>query len=272
MTGAISILEKAGIPAARSTDSLIDQLLNEARVHGAAALLTRSGMSVRLMKKLAECMLAAELKHHLFRQAAQGATKFGNYRNGSTPKTVSTPSGTMELAVPRVRFSTFVPHLIPRYQRQLPGFDDSILVLYGRGLDMRELQSRLLGLYGAHAEAELCDILTDEVLLHTRDWQARRLECSCALIYFDALQTQRLPEGQAETQLFFALGMRADGRKDIFGFWIESSADATFWGNVMRELKGRGLVEPGTIAGGSLRGLQDAAALVYPAALFRPIR
>lgn len=276
MMDAISGLEKkASVPTAFSinSNSLVDQLLDEVRVHGAAALLTRSGMTVRLMKGLAECMLAAELDHHLLRQAAQGNAQLGNYRNGSTPKTVFTSAGAMELAIPRVRFSTFVPHLIPKYQRRLPGFDDSILILYGRGLGVHELQSRLQNLYGAHAWSELCAPLTDEVLLHTRDWQARRLERSCALIYFDALQTPMPAEGQAaQTPLLFALGMQADGRKDVFGFWINNAADAAFWRDVMHELKDRGLVEPGTIAGGGLHGLQEAAALVYPAAHFTTIR
>jgi transposase-like protein len=225
------------------------------------------------MKKLAECMLAAELKHHLLAHAGQGTGKFGNYRNGSTPKTVSTPSGELDLAIPRVRFSTFVPRLIPRYQRRLPGFDDSLFVLYARGLDMHALQSRLQELYDTHAWAELCDTVTDEVLFHTRKWQARRLERSCALIYFDALQTRRRTESlEMEAPLFFALGMRTDGRKDFFGFWIERPADTGFWCEVMLELRGRGLVEPATIAGNSLHGLQEAAALVYPAARFRSVR
>lgn len=268
MTGVISGLEKAAVPAGLLTDSLADQLLNEARIHDAAALLARSGVTVGLMEKLAECMLAAELKHHLLDQTGQGAARFGNYRNGSTPKKVFTPSGELELAVPRIRFSTFVPRLIPRYQRQLPGFDDDILFLYGRGLSAHELQSRLLGLYGERAWAELCDTLTNEVLLHTGNWQARRLERSCALLYFGALQTQRSPKAP----LFFALGMREDGRRDVFGFWITSAADVAFWCDVMNELKGRGLGEPGTIAGSRLHGLLEAAEQVYPAARFKLMR
>jgi len=267
MMGAISGLENVAVATAHSTGSPVDRLLDEARAHGGAALLARSGMTVRLLTALAECMLAAELKHHLLAHAGQGMGKFGNYRKGSTPKTVSTPSGELDLAIPRVRFSTFVPRLIPRYQRRLPGFDDSILVLYARGLDMHALQSRLQGLYGAHPWTELCGTVTDEVLFHTRKWQARRLERSCALIYFDALQSR-----ETEAPLFFALGMRADGRKDFFGFWIERAADAGFWCEVMLELKGRGLTEPGTIAGNSVHGLQEAAALIYPAARFRPVR
>lgn len=271
--GAMNGFEKAAVPARFSTKSLAEQLLNEARIHDAPALLNRSGVTLRLMKKLVECMLAAELKHHLLGQAVQDGAKLGNYRNGSSPKTVLTPSGVLELAVPRVRFSTFVPRLIPRYQRQLLGFDDNILVLYGRGLSMHELQSRLLGLYGASAWAELGGVLTDEVVRHTGNWQTRKLERSCALIYFDALQIQNSLQGQtAQVPLFFALGMRADGRRDVFGFWIESAGDDTFWRNVMRELKDRGLAEPGTIAGGSLPGLREAAALFYPAAHFRLVR
>lgn len=268
MTGASSSLEKAGLAAARSPEALVDQLLHEAHIHGAAALLTRSGISLRLMKKLAECLLAAELSHHLLGMSAQRAAQAGNYRNGSTPKTVATPSGTIELDVPRVRRSTFVPRLVPRYQRRIPNFDDNIMILYGRGIGSAELQSRLRTLYG-DAWTELCGTLTREILLHTRDWQTRRLERACALVYFDALPTLGQAEGQAtSTPLLFALGMRADGRKDVLGFWLTRATHTAFWHEVLNELKGRGLADAGTIAGEHLRGLQEAAALVYPAARF----
>jgi putative transposase len=269
MTGAMSGFEKAVVAAARTPGSLAEQLLDDARSHGGAGLLARSGTTLRLMKELAECLLAAELSHHLLRQEGLASAQFGNYRNGSTPKTVSTPSGKIELDVPRVRYSTFVPRLVPRYQRSIPGFDDNIIVLYARGVGLPELQSQLRGLYDAHAWNELGATVTAQASLYTGQWQARRLDRSCELIYFDALQARMHAQGQdTETPMLFALAMRADGRKDVLGFWIDNATDAGFWYGVLCELRERGLLFPANIAADCLPGLQDAAALVYPAARF----
>lgn len=274
MRGAISELEtvpvRARLSSVPAAHDLADQLLDEASLHGPAVLLSRSGMTLRLMKALAECMLAAELKHHLQRLDVHDTTLFGNYRNGSTPKTVSTTAGRLELAVPRVRFSTFVPQLVPRYQRRIPGFDHHIIVLYGRGLTIPELQAHLLSLYGQPAWSDLGGTLTREVQLHVRQWQTRRLESACELLYVDTLQAQRQPQGQAP--LLFALGLRADGGKDVLGLWHATEAHPAPWHEAMRDLKGRGLLEPNLIAGERAQGLREAAALVYPAARFRVLR
>jgi transposase-like protein len=44
-------------------------------------------------------MLAAELNHHLTAEAVQQAA--GNHRNGTSPKTVITPGGELQLDIPR---------------------------------------------------------------------------------------------------------------------------------------------------------------------------
>jgi transposase-like protein len=242
-------------------DALVDQLLEQARHHGAAALLNLSGVTVRLMKALAECMLDAELKHHLLRPSTREAAHDGNYRNGSTPKTVATPVGKVELAVPRVRHATFAPRLLPRYKRSIPGFGLGILALYGRGLPLRELRSCLQALYDEPAWAELGDTLTCDMLLHVRDWQMRRLEPACALVYFGVLPA-------ADAPMCFALGLLADGGREVLGFWRGNTMGIAVWRDAMRELRERGLTAPAGIAGHILPGLREAAALAYPAAPF----
>jgi transposase-like protein len=56
---------------------------------------------------LAERMLTAELSHHLASEDQAGR----NHRNGSSPKKVLTPSGELQLDVPRDRQSSFEPKL-----------------------------------------------------------------------------------------------------------------------------------------------------------------
>ncbi len=251
--------------ALRETDlqPLSELLLDEARIHGPGGLLGRSGLMARMMKELAECLLAAELQQHLLRPALQETVKLGNYRNGSTPKTVSTNVGKIELAVPRVRFSTFVPQLVPRYQRQIPGFDHTIVVLYARGLPDEMVRARLLGLYGADAWEELGDALTGALLRHTVRWRARRLDPDCALLYCDALP--------APTPLLFALAMSAEGERDVLGMWSGHAGQPGLWGAALGELRQRGLLIPDMIAGDAAV-VRQAAAQVYPGARFWPIR
>ncbi|MHA6853605.1 transposase, partial [Ralstonia pseudosolanacearum] len=109
-------------------DELIDQLLAQLENKDAESILGESGLAGLLKKQLAERMLAAELTHHLAAEAQQGRS--GNHRNGSSPKTVLTPNGEMELDIPRDRQATFEPQLVAKYQRRLPRFDDHVISMY----------------------------------------------------------------------------------------------------------------------------------------------
>jgi hypothetical protein len=97
-------------------DELIDQLLAQVQNKDAESILGESGLAGLLKKQLAERMLAAELTHHLASEAKQG--KSGNHRNGSSPKTVITPNGELELDIPRDRQTTFEPQLVAQFHRR----------------------------------------------------------------------------------------------------------------------------------------------------------
>ena len=53
-------------------DELIDHLLAQVQNKDAESILSESGLAGQLKKQLAECMLAAELIHHLDTEATQG--------------------------------------------------------------------------------------------------------------------------------------------------------------------------------------------------------
>jgi putative transposase len=107
-------------PSGPFSNELLDQLLAQVSGKDAESLLGESGLIGQLKKQLAERMLSAELSHHLASEAAD--EKAGNHRNGSSPKTVLTPSGALDLNIPRDRLATFEPQLVAKYQRRLPGF------------------------------------------------------------------------------------------------------------------------------------------------------
>ncbi|WP_029049923.1 transposase, partial [Cupriavidus sp. amp6] len=88
---------------------MIDQLLAQVENKDAESILGESGLAL-LKKRLAERMLAAELTHHLAAEAKEGRSR--NHRNGTSPKTVITPNGELELDIPRDRQATFEPQLV----------------------------------------------------------------------------------------------------------------------------------------------------------------
>jgi putative transposase len=166
----------------RIRKELLDELLAG---HDTKTVFENDGLVDELKKALAERILNAELDHHLDQDDQQAA---GNVRNGTSPKTVLTDSGKLELSIPRDRHGRFEPALIAKYQRRFPGFDQKIIALYARGMTTRDIQAHLRELYGIEISPELVSAVTDAVLDEVSAWQARPLEPVYAIVFFDCLR------------------------------------------------------------------------------------
>jgi putative transposase len=214
-------------------DALLDQLLAGG---DAKAAFDKDGLLDELKKALAERVLNAEMDHHL-----GAGEENGNSRNGYGRKTVLTETSKMALDIPRDRLSTFDPQLIAKYQRRFPGFDEKIVSMYARGMSTREIQGHLRELYGIDVSPDLISAVTDDVLEEVTEWQNRPLEALYALIFFDAIRIKVRDEGTVKNKaVYVALGVRADGTKEILGLWIEQSEGAKFWHERTQKPRRRG--------------------------------
>lgn len=161
--------------------------------------------------------------------------------------------------IPRDRQATFEPQLVAKYQRRLPGFDDHVISMYARGMSVRDIQGHLQELYGLQVSPDLISTVTDEVLTEVEQWQQRPLEAMYPIVYFDALRLKIRDEGPVRNKaVYLALGIRADGRKEVLGLWIEQTEGAKFWLKVFNELKNRGLDDILVTVVDGLRGFPEA--------------
>jgi putative transposase len=225
----------------------------------------KDGLVDELKKALANRVLSAELDDHLVGEAAAGRP---NRRNGYSKKTVLGERSKLELRIPRDREGTFDPKLIAKYQRRFPGFDDKIISMYARGMSVREIQGHLMEIYGLDVSPDLISTVTDAVLESVTEWQNRALETSYPLIFFDALRVKIRDEGLVRNKaVYLALGVQADGTKDILGIWIETTEGAKFWLRVMNELKNRGVEDVLIAVVDGLKGFPEAISAVFPQAI-----
>src|SRR6186997_2076720 len=240
----------------RIPDAVLDQLLAGADPKTA---FDPNGLIDDLKKALAERVLNAEMDHHL------AGEEPSNRRNGYGKKTVITDTGQIELKVPRDRQARFDPQLIAKYQRRFPGFDDKIISMYARPRDRRP--GHLRDLYGLDVAPDLSSAVTDAVLEEVSAWQARPLDAIYPLVFFDALRVKIRDEGLVRNRaVHIALGVRADGTKEILGLWLEQNEGAKFWLRVMNELKNRGVEDVLIAVVDGLKGFPEAITAVFPEA------
>src|SRR6059058_3596108 len=238
-------------------DAILDQLLAGADPKTA---FDPNGLLDGLKKALAERILNAEMDHHL---AGEGG--IGNGRNGYGRKSVITDTGKLDLQIPRDRQASFDPQLIAKYQRRFPGFDDKVISMYARGMSTREIVGHLRELYGIEVSPDLISAVTDAVLDEVAAWQARPLDPVYPLVFFDALRVKIRDEGIVRNKaVHIALGVRADGSKEILGLWLEQNEGAKFWLRVMNELKNRGVEDVLIAIVDGLKGFPEAITSVFP--------
>ncbi|AKP88951.1 transposase [Achromobacter ruhlandii] len=217
-------------------------------------------------KAVIERTMAAEMNLHLgYRPGEDKPEGQANERNGASGKTVLTEHGPVRVELPRDRDGSFAPILIPKHERRFTGFDDRIIAMYARGMSVREIQAFLAESYGTEVSPDFISSVTDEVMAETIAWQNRPLEAMYPVVFFDALRVKIRDDGGVSNKaVYLALGVQADGQRDVLGLWVEQTEGAKFWLKVFNELKTRGCQDILIAVVDGLKGLADAIATAFP--------
>jgi len=218
-------------------------------------------------KAFIERAMGAEMSHHLGYGPGQVRPEgVSNHRNGSSAKTVLTDSGSVRIEVPRDREGSFEPELIGKHERRFTGFDDKIIAMYARGMTVREIQAFLAEMYAVEVSPELISSVTDAVMSEVTAWQSRPLEAMYPVVFFDALRVKIRENGVVRNKaVYLALGVLADGTRDILGIWTENTEGAKFWMKVFNDMKTRGCNDILIAVTDGLKGMGEALEVVYPA-------
>jgi putative transposase len=244
--------------------NLIEKILAEC--DNPQEILKEDGFLKQLTKALVERCLEAEMDDHLGYEKHQRSERAnGNYRNGTTSKSVTGEFGKMSLEVPRDRQSEFEPQLVKKGQTRLEGFDEKVLSLYARGMTVRDIKDQLQDLYGVEVSTGLISNVTDAVIEEVRQWQTRPLDNIYAIVYFDCL-VLKVRENQSiiNKSLYLALGVNLSGKKELLGMWIAKNEGAKYWLSVFTELQNRGIKDIFIACVDGLTGMVEALETVYP--------
>ncbi|MEC6411166.1 IS256 family transposase [Achromobacter xylosoxidans] len=217
-------------------------------------------------KAVIERTMAAEMNlRQGYRPSEDKPKGQANERNGASGKTVLTEHGPVRVELPRDRDGSFAPILIPKHERRFTGFDDRIIAMYARGMSVREIQAFLAESYGTEVSPDFISSVTDEVMAETIAWQNRPLEAMYPVVFFDALRVNIRDDGGVSNKaVYLALGVQADGQRDVLGLWVEQTEGAKFWLKVFNELKTRGCQDILIAVVDGLKGLVDAIGTAFP--------
>jgi putative transposase len=244
---------------------ILDELIRDYK--NPEDLLGENGLLKELTKALLERAMDAELTYELgFEKYDKSSLKENtNRRNGTTPKTVKSKHGEIELQIPRDRENEFEPQIIRKHQRRFDGFDQTILSLYARGLSVREIKAHLHEIYGVEVSPDLISSVTEAVLEEVREWQTRPLEAVYPIVYLDALRVKIRYDGVVSNRcVYLAIGVNLEGKKETLGLWTAENEGAKFWLSVLTELQNRGIRDIFIACVDGLKGFTEAIVSVFP--------
>jgi transposase-like protein len=223
-----------------------------------------------IFKQGIEEMLAGEMDEHLgYSKHTTEGYNSGNSRNGSFPKTIVTENvGEVLLNIPRDRNGHFDPRIVPKGETISSKIQEAILGMYSRGMTTSDVRKQVEEIYGL----EICDTtvsnITERIMESAREWQQRPLEPVYFAMWMDAIVIKMREDKKVINKaVHIAIGLKADGRKEVLGYWISQNESAAFWMTVLTELKARGVEDILIACTDNLKGFTQAIAAVFPQAV-----
>lgn len=224
------------------------------------ALTGKDGILTPLIKQLTEAALAAELDSHLAQDIA------ANRKNGSSRKTLKTPTGAFELTTPRDRNGTFEPQLVKKHQTTLSDeIERKIIRMFALGMSYKDISQEIEDLYAFSVSSATISAVTDKVIPELKQWQQRPLEAVYPFVWLDAIHYKIREDGRYQSKaVYTVLALNLEGKKEILGLYLSENEGANFWLSVLTDLQNRGLNDILIACVDGLTGFPEAINSIYP--------
>ncbi len=246
------------------SNEILDELLKD--YQKPSDLLGEDGILKQLTKRAIERIMDAEMDWHLNDEYnPESGRESGNTRNGRGHKTIKGDFGEMEIETPRDRKSTFQPQIVPKRQHRVGPLDKAVMALYAKGMTTRDIQATIKELYSVDISATLVAEIAGAMEDDARQWQNRMLDPLYPIVWLDAVVVKIHSDRKVTNKAVqIALGLNSEGRKELLGAWVTENEGAAFWGQVLTELKNRGVERIIVACMDGLKGFPDAVRSVFP--------
>lgn len=197
------------------------------------------------------------------------------WRNGTRGKTVTTAAGDLELRIPKLRAGSFFPSLLERRRRVDQALFAVVMEAYVKGVSTRKVDDlvKALGADSGISKSEVSRICA-ELDADVAAFRDRPLgEMAFPYVYVDATYCKARVGRQVVSQaIVVAIGVGADGARQVLGFDVGDTESEPFWTAFLRSLKARGLAGVKLVVSDAHTGLKKAIAVVFQGAAWQRCR
>jgi transposase-like protein len=193
-----------------------------------------------------------------------------DYRAGSYARTFHTKAGEVELQVPKLRRATFESQVIERYRRRETSVEEALVEMYLAGVSVRRVEDITEALWGTRVSPSTVSELNQKIYARIHAWRNRPLTGTHPYVYLDGVWLNREFGGEVKpVAVLVAIGVNADGFREILGVMEGAKEDAASWRAFLRHLKERGLQGVRLVISDKCLGLVEALGECFPQAAWQ---
>jgi putative transposase len=228
-----------------------------------------------LLKTFIDAIMSAEadaLCGAGYRERSEERT---NSRNGYRPRDWDTRAGTIEVAIPKLRSGSYFPDwLLERRRRAERALTTVVATCYLLGVSTRRMERLVESLGVTRLSKSQVSVMARDLDEQVKAFRTRPLDAGpYTFVAADALAIKVREGGRVvNVAALLAVGVNADGHREILGLDVSTAEDGAGWLTFFRDLTARGLSGVRLVTSDAHRGLVAAIGATLPGASWQRCR
>jgi transposase-like protein len=222
-----------------------------------------------MVKTFADALMSAEADAICGAPYGQRSDERTNQRNGYRAREWDTRAGTVELAVPKLRSGSYFPDWLLTHRRRAEQALVSVVATsYLLGVSTRRVEKLVEQLGVNQLSKSQVSAMATHLDAQVDAFRNRPLDSGhYTFVWLDALAVKVREGGRTvNVHALVAVGVNADGAREVLGLDITADEDGAGWLAFLRSLTARGLCGVRLVISDAHRGLVAAVAAALPGA------
>jgi transposase-like protein len=188
------------------------------------------------------------------------------HRNGYRERAWDTRAGRIDLAIPKLRKGSYFPAFLAPRRTAEKALTAVIQEAYVHGISTRSVDDLVKAMGASGISKSQVSRLCEEIDERVNAFLARPIEGEWPYLWIDATYLKTREAGRiVSTAVILAVGVNADGRREVLGIATGASEAEPFWTAFLRALADRGLRGVKLVIADDHKGLRAAATRVFHA-------